>query len=92
MAYSNRLLKGVVGYNEAGWPSIVMERAKSDKPSTPVLCEVYGLYHECGSMYYNEFKPAMDMDKWVQAVESNESGDKLKDRYFKGELILAKED
>lgn len=91
MAYSNRLLKGVVGYNEAGWPSIVMERAKSDKPSTPVLCEVYGPFHECGSMYYNEFKPAMNMEDWEEAVE--ESGDDgLEDRYFKGELILAKED
>uniref|UniRef100_A0A6M3LYR0 Uncharacterized protein n=1 Tax=viral metagenome TaxID=1070528 RepID=A0A6M3LYR0_9ZZZZ len=88
MAYSNRLLKGVIGFNPMGWASIVMERAKSDKPSTPVLCEVWGMAHECGSMYYEEFTPTKDIEAWKNAVIA--SGGNPDDRYFKGDLITIK--
>ena len=89
MAYSNRLLKGVVGFNSFGWGSIIIERAKSDKPNTPVLCEVFGIEQECGSMYVGEFTPAKDMKSWENRVKAE--GHDPKDRYFKGELLIAKE-
>ena len=86
--YSNRLLKGIIGYNPMGWASIVMERAKSDKPETPVLCEVWGYEHECGSMYYHEFTPTDDIENWKKAIKAY--GGDPEDRYFKGELLIAK--
>ena len=67
MSYSNVLVKGKRGYNSFGWPVIVMERAKSDKPMTPVLCEVYGLEHECGSVYAGELSLTNDVLTWEQA-------------------------
>ena len=86
MGYSNKILKGTIGYNPAGWPSIAMERARSDKPGTPVLCEVWGFEHECGSMYIEEFSPTSDIELWKQNV--NQMGGNADDRYFKGELIV----
>lgn len=88
MAYSNRLLKGTIGYNHYGWPALIMERAKSDNPDTAVLCEVWGDFHECGSMYYHEFTPTSDFETWMKKVE--ETGEKVEDRYFKGELVVYK--
>lgn len=88
MAYSNRLLKGVVGYNQFGWAAIVIERARSDKPETPVLCEVFGLEHESGSMYVKEFTPALLMSQWEESVRKMDYDPK--ERYFKGELLLVK--
>ena len=86
MGYSNKILKGTIGYNPMGWAAVVMERARSDKPDTPVLCEVWGFEHECGSMYYIEFKPATNLEEWKEAVERE--GGNPDDRYFKGELIV----
>ena len=88
MAYSNRLLKGVIGYNPMGWAAVVMERAKSDKPNTPVMCEVWGFEHECGSMYYSEFTPAKNIEDWKSRVRQ-EGGDP-DDRVFKGGLLITK--
>ena len=45
--YSNTFLKGRVGFT-GSWPIIVLERARSDKPLTPVMCEVFGWEHESG--------------------------------------------
>lgn len=85
MAYSNIMLKGRIGYNTIGWPLIVMERAKSDNPQTPVLCEVWGYEHECGSVYYNEIVLADDLNAWKEAViRFNGNPDK---HYFKGKLV-----
>jgi hypothetical protein len=88
MGYSNRILKGTIGYNPMGWASIAMERARSDKPNTPVLCEVWGMEHECGSMYYEEFSPTKDVEAWENHIKA--AGFDPKDRYFKGKLIPAK--
>jgi len=85
MPYSNLLLKGVIGYNPMGWACIVMERAKSDKPMTPVLCEVWGYEHECGSMYYNEFTPASNLEEWKNRIRELDGNPE--DRVFKGNLI-----
>ena len=85
MAYSKTMLKGRFGYNAANWPLIVMERAKSDKPNTPVLCEVYGLEHECGSVYYREITLSDDLNEWEGAIR--QMGFDPKKRYYKGGLI-----
>jgi len=87
-AYSDKLLKGTIGYNHFGWASLVMERAKSDNPLTPVLCEVWGFEHECGSMYHKEFTPTDDFEAWKLAVARE--GGTIDDRYFKGSLINSK--
>jgi len=85
MPYSNVLVKGKRGYNTYGWPLIIMERAKSDKPGTPVCCEVYGLEHECGSVYVEEVSITNDVLTWEQAVK--DFGHNPAQRYFKGALL-----
>lgn len=86
MAYSNYWLKGRIGF-QGPWPIIVMERAKSDKPETPVLCEVWGHAHECGSVYARDLYLTDDADEWVAAVE--QYGGTPEKRYFKGALTTA---
>ncbi|MFA5298600.1 MAG: hypothetical protein WC389_10395 [Lutibacter sp.] len=83
--YSNIILKGTIGYNPMGWACIAIERAKSDKPMTPIMCEVWGYEHECGSMYRNEFTPTNDLENWKAAVKAY--GGDPDQRYFKGKLI-----
>ena len=85
MAYSDVLLKGRIGYNQFGWPLIIMERAKSDKPMTPVMCEVFGVAHECGSLYLQDIRLETDRPKWECEVISQ--GFELGKYYFKGALI-----
>ena len=91
MAYSNVLLKGRVGYNTVGWPLVIMERAKSDAPMTPVLCEVFGIEHECGSVYAKDISlPHNDllgnsMKQWKERVSNQ--GFNPNDLYFKGALL-----
>ena len=85
MPYSNVLVKGRIGYNQYSWPLIIMERAKSDKPNTPVLCEVFGIAHECGSIYANEIELASDIEPWEGIVK--EMGFDPTKRYFKGILV-----
>lgn len=87
MAYSNKLLKGRIGYNNCGWPLIIMERAKSDNPQTPVLCEVWGYAHECGSIYAGEISLETDENLWADAVRAMNGNPA--DHYFKGKLITA---
>jgi len=85
MAYSNIMLKGRIGYNSIGWPLIVMERAKSDNPQTPVLCEVWGYEHECGSVYAGEICLTNDKHRWDNDVRKmNGNPD---NHYFKGKLV-----
>lgn len=85
MAYSNVMLKGRVGWcRGTNWPLIVMERAKSDKPETPVLCEVWGFEHECGSCYYKDIVLAESLAAWEESMKAADNGEK---RYFKGELL-----
>jgi hypothetical protein len=86
MAYSNTMLKGRIGYNNYGWPLIVMERAKSDKAGTPVLCEVYGLEHECGSVYNHQIRLTDNLPAWEDSLRV--LGHNPKDMYFKGKLLL----
>ena len=83
--YSDTYLKGRIGYNTVGWPLIVTERARSDKPLTPVPCEVWGLEHEMGSVYLNEITLTDDLHTWERRVQ-HFSGDPAK-RYFKGKLL-----
>ena len=87
MSYSDKFLKGRIGYNSIGWPLVLMERAKSDKPNTPVLCEVWGFEHECGSIYAHEIILTEDLEGWRLAVKGMQ-GDP-DERYFKGELLVA---
>ena len=86
MAYSNVMLKGRIGYNNYGWPLIVMERAKSDNPLTAVLCEVFGLYHECGSVYYRDISLTDNQDEWNAKVR--EMGHDPFTYYFQGKLVI----
>ena len=67
MAYSDRLTKGRIGYT-GSWPLIIIERAKSDKPLTPVLCEVFGYEQESGSVYAKDITLADDLVAWQQAL------------------------
>lgn len=84
--YSDIVLKGTIGYNnQTKWPAIAMERARSDKPTTPVLCEVWGYEHECGSMYRSEFTPTDDFAAW--RLEIDVLGFDYNERYFKGKLL-----
>jgi len=83
--YSNTHVKGRIGYNTAGWPLIVVERAKSDKPKTAVLCEVFGLEHESGSVYHDEIILSDDIELWHKRVA--EQGHNSDQRYFKGDLL-----
>jgi len=89
--YSDIMLKGRIGYQKGwGFPLIVMERAKSDNPMSAVLCEVFGLCHECGSVYYKDIMLTDNLQNWTNAVETfpNQSGESysVESRYFKGEL------
>jgi hypothetical protein len=83
MAYSNTFLKGRVGFT-GDWPVVVMERAKSDKPLTPVLCEVFGYEHEMGSVYLRDIK-LWEYAKWLE--EFNARGYSHNEVRFKGKLI-----
>ena len=86
MAWSKRFVKGAIGYNrEFEWPLIVIERAKSDAPLTPVLCEVFGFEHESGSVYAKEIRLTTDLAGWEAAVRA--SGVEPTERYFKGPLV-----
>jgi hypothetical protein len=83
MAYSNIFLKGRVGFT-GSWPVVVMERAKSDKPLTPVLCEVFGFEHEMGSVYLKDIS-LVPLDRWLQLFQND--GHSISDIRFKGQLI-----
>ena len=78
MAYSDRLTKGRIGYT-GSWPLIIIERAKSDKPLTPVLCEVFGFEQESGSVYAKDIRLADDLRAWLAALQGRTP-------YFKGML------
>lgn len=84
--YSDTHLKGRIGYNLIGWPLIIMERAKSDKPMTAVLCEVFGFEHESGSVYHKEIILSDDLEVWKTAVRK--SGADPEQVYFKGKLLV----
>ena len=82
MAYSNKYLKGSIGM-VGSWPVIVIERAKSDNPNTPVLCEVFGIEQESGSCYLKDIgliTSKLIADSWIEAL-----GDRRP--YFKGQLF-----
>lgn len=83
MAYSNTFLKGRVGFT-GNWPVVVMERAKSDKPLTPVLCEVFGFEHEMGSCYLKDIS-LVPLERWIQLFQDD--GHTLDEIRFKGKLI-----
>jgi len=87
-SYSDVVLKGTIGFNHFGWAAIAMERAKSDKPDTPVLCEVFGFEQEMGSMYRKEFRPTNNYEEWKSVVERE--GHTVEGRYFKGALLNAR--
>ena len=76
--------KGQIGWNkEFGWP-LIINRAfygKLDKPYAILECEVFGLEHECGSIYASQFRAEKDLDYWKGEVVG------LDQRYFKGELV-----
>lgn len=82
MAYSNRFVKGRVGYSGT-WPLVVVERARSDKPLTPVLCEVWGFEHESGSVYLKDIRLAGSLESWKADRSGQPDGNSI---YFKGEL------
>ena len=65
-----------------GWPLVIIERAKSEKPLTPVLCEVWGLEHESGSVYLKDIYLVSSVENWreIRAAEGHTS------MYFKGQL------
>ena len=84
MAYSDRFVKGAIGYTGT-WPLIVIERAKSDKPLTPVLSEVFGFEHESGSVYAKDITLTTDLAGWEEAVRRQ--GFQPSGRYFKGPLV-----
>lgn len=84
MAYSDRYVKGAIGYTGT-WPLIVIERAKSDKPLTPVLSEVFGFEHESGSVYLKDIRLTTDLAGWKEAVRAQ--GFNPDERYFKGPLV-----
>lgn len=86
MGYSDVMIKGRIGYNQFGWPLIVMERSKSDKPNTPVAVEVFGLEHECGSAYYHEIRLTDDLGTWKKEV--SKMGHNPEIRWFKGPLTF----
>ena len=83
MAYSNIMLKGCIGYT-GDWALIVLERAKSDKPLTPVFCEVFGLEHESGSCYYKDIVLTNNLYEWEHTIE--QMGHIPFNRYYKGQL------
>jgi hypothetical protein len=84
MAYSNKFVKGAIGFTSS-WPLIVIERARSDSPLTPVLCEVFGFEHESGSVYAKDVRLTTDIEAWNAAVK--DQGFDASQRYFKGKLI-----
>lgn len=83
--YSDTYLKGRIGFNALGWPLILTERSRSDKPMTPVSVEVWGLEHEIGSVYLNEISLTDDEKIWREAIRVR--GGDPDQRYFKGELL-----
>jgi hypothetical protein len=86
MAYSNQYVKGAIGFT-GSWPVIVIERARSDQPMTPVLCEVFGLEHESGSVYLHEITLTNQRGAWEAQVA--QQGFDVAQRYFKEALIAA---
>lgn len=88
MPPTEKLSKGQAAYNLAGWPCIVIQasRRKHNADSEPILCEVWGPFHECGSVYRGELSVATDEAAWKQAVRQY-NGDPG-DRYFKGVILF----
>lgn len=85
-----KLKKGTLVWHGA-WPAIVMQssRRKHKTALEPIMCEVWGFAHECGSCYRQDLHPAHDRREWEDAVRFH--GGDPEDRYFKGELILFRE-
>ena len=84
MAYSNKFVKGAIGFT-GSWPVIVIERARSDAPLTPALCEVFGFAHESGSVYLKDITLTVNLAAWREAVRVQ--GHDPDGRYFKGALV-----
>lgn len=85
MAYSNKFVKGAIGWSQRKgfWPLIVIERARSDSPTTPVFAEVFGFEQESGSVYAQEVflvQDELDALNWVAALGARRP-------YFNGQLF-----
>lgn len=79
--------KGQVGYNRGfGFPLIVTRAYYGNpRPSAILEVEVYGLYHECGSIYYGEFEADNSLENWKANRDITPEGREAP--YFKGELV-----
>ena len=86
MAWSNKFVKGAIGFT-AHWPLIVIERAKSDAPLTPVLSEVFGFEHESGSVYAKDIILTTQRGSWEAQIKAQ--GFDVNQRYFKGPLVVS---
>ena len=82
---SKRYIKGRVGFMRGtGWPVVILERARSEEPMTPVLCEVWGDEHESGSVYLKDIhiEGEYTADEWkAELVAMGHTS-----MYFKGRL------
>jgi len=87
MAYSNKFVKGAIGFSQGSWPVIVIERARSDAPLTPVFCEVFGFAHESGSVYAKDLILTTQRASWEAQIKAQ--GFDVSQRYFKGPLVVS---
>ena len=87
MAYSNKFVKGAIGFTSGSWPLIVIERARSDAPLTPVLCEVFGFEHESGSVYLKDITLTTQRASWEAQITAQ--GFDVNQRCFKGPLVVS---
>lgn len=83
---NNQYKKGEMLINLAGWSCIVMEATRGNNPTIIPMVEVYGLEHECGSIYTNEIRERVGKNlfehyKALNGFKPDES------QYFKGELV-----
>lgn len=53
-----------------GWPAVVLENARSDKPLTPVLSAVFGWEVDYGSVYLRDIQPVSEFVA-LSALESD---------------------
>ena len=71
MADIDQFVEGAIGFTSGSWPLIVIERARSDAPLTPVLCEVFGFEHESGHVDLKDITLTTDLAAWEQALRED---------------------
>lgn len=81
----NQYKKGEMLVNTIGWPCIVMEATRGNDPTIINMVEVFGVEHECGSIYTNEIASRINKVEFEEMIAAQ--GYEIGKYYFKGTLL-----